>query len=353
MSTLLDDKLNLDILEKICRGTGVEVNISSLAKDLRKHRDTIRTQVKALFEHEVINQPIYPFLWLYHEYPLLVVVNADLPRDEMTEEFIKNDPHIFGAFYVKDEEYNTFLIQFFRDITAYMEWKKRIVKEKLIPPRDLRYPASASFFSNKHIIKYQPHSPIYLMEEKLNNGEEINLNGYKLNKIGLEILKKLMTDGSIRTNENLLSKELGVNRKTVERRISNLLREKVVGRPVCRFPNFFVPPNEFLVYYLVEIRKSENNVLKAIKADPHIPLAMEASIGRYNYLLFQVFSRVDEHLDWEDKYIKRFPGSLGAMKNIYLSPKQTVSIDQQKISLGIIQQRKIALHGSELMEFVK
>jgi len=353
VSALLDDKLNLEILENICSGTGVEVNISSLAKDLGKHRDTIRSQVTTLFEQNIINTPVYPFRWLFQEYPLLVIVNSDLPKDEKTEHFVRTDEHIFGAFYVKDEEYNMFLIEFFKDITSHMEWRKRIVAEHKIPPRDVRYPASASYFSTKHVIKYQPHSPIFQMEEKQRQGEELKINGYTLNTLSLQILKRLMTGKNFRTNENQLAKILDVNRKTVERRISNLLEEKIIGSPVCRFPRFFVPSSQFLVYYLVEIKKSYTQVIQAIKSDPCIPFALEASIGRYNLLMFQVFSSVDEHLEWEDRYTSRFPGSLGAMKNIYLSPNMTVSIDQQKIALGIIKNRKEALRGREIMESIR
>lgn len=353
MSALIDNELNLAILENICNGVGVEVNISDLAKTLKKHRDTIRDQIKALFDYNIINRPIYPFVRLYQEYPLLVIVRADLPKTEEIVEFLMEDEHIFGAFYVKDEEYNTFLIMFFKDISTYVDWRKKIVAEKDIPPRDVRYPASGSFFSSKHIIKYQPYSPIFQMEEKYQKGETLILNGYKLNDLSIQILKKLMMGESIRTNENLLSKRLAVNRKTVERRVLALLKEKVVGRPVCRFPKFFVPPDHILVYYLLEIKKSLDNVVRAIKSDPNVPLAFEASLGRYNLLLFQVFSTVDEHLEWEDRYTTRFPGSLGAMKNIYLSPKMTARIDQQKISLAIIRKRKEILYGSELKELVR
>jgi len=353
MSALLDDELNLTILENVCSGVGIEVNISDLAKTLTRHRDTIRDQVNALFDNNIINRPIYPFIRLYEEYPILVIVRADLPRTEGISKFLIEDEHIFGAFYVKDEEFNTFLIMFFKDISTYVDWRKKIVIEKDIPPRHIRYPANGSFFSNNHIIKYQPHSPIFQMEERHLKGEQLILNGYKLNDLSFQILKRLMLGESIRTNENLLSKEIGVNRKTIERRISALLQENVVSKPVCRFPKFFVPPNHFLVYYLLEIKKSLNNVVKAIKSDPCIPFALEASLGRYNILLFQVFSSVDEHLEWEDRYTSRFPDSLGAMKNIYLSPNQTASINQQKISLGVIRKRKEALYGSELKELVR
>ena len=353
MSTLLDDKTNLAILEHICNGAGVEVNISALAKSLRKHRDTIRDRVKDLFDYRIINKPVYPFIWLYQEYPLLVIVNADIPREPEYDQFLKEDEHIFGAFFVRDQEYNTFLIEYHKDISSYVDWRKKIVKEKKIPPRHDRTPTSASFLSNKHIIKYTPYSPIFQMEDRLQRGEEIYLNNYKINDVNFQILKSLMLGNCIRTNENLLARQLNINRKTIERRISALLNSNIIEKPACRFPKFFVPPDHFLVYYLIEVKTSMSQVIKAIKSDPSIPMALEASIGRYNLLLFQVFSTVDEHLEWELEYSKRFPGAFGAMRNIYLSPKMTVSINQQKISLGIIRNRMERLHGKGLIDLVR
>jgi DNA-binding Lrp family transcriptional regulator len=353
MSELLNDTLNLDILENICSGTGVGVNISALSKTFKKHRNTIQSQVRALFEHKIINTPIYPFMWLYQEYPLLVVVRADLPRTEEIDKFLREDQHIFGAFYVRDEEYNTLLIEYHSNLHSYGQWKKKIVEEHKIPPREIRYPAHALFFSNKHIIKYQPYSPIFTMEEKYKSGQELEINGYKMNKLCFQILKTLVLGNGIRTNENLLAQNLNVHRKTIERRISNLLRENIISGPACRFPKFFVPPNQILVYCLVEIKKSKDKIIKAIKSDPCIPLALETSMGRYNLLLFKVFFSVEDHFKWEERYDNRFPDSIGAMKKIVLSPQMTASIDQQKVSLNIIRQKKEWLHGRELIETIK
>jgi len=353
MSELLNDLRNLEILESICSGTGVEVNISALSNAFKRHRNTIKEQVKSLFEYQIINRPIFPFIWLYEEYPLLVIVRADLPKNEQTDRFLKDDEHIFGAFYVRDEEYNIFLIEFFRDIFHYGEWLKKVVAENKIPPREGRYPAHRLFFSNRAIFKYQPYSPIYKMEEKFKNGEELVLNGFRLNPLCFQIMKKLVLGEGIRTNENLLAQKLKVHRKTIERRIEDLVNAGIVSRPACRFPKFFVPPDHILVYYLVEIKKSLDKIIKAIKADSNIPLALEASIGRYNLLLFGSFFNVEDHFKWEEIYDKRFPDCIGAMKKIYLSPQMTASIDQQKVSLNIIKQRKEQLYGKGLVESVQ
>jgi DNA-binding Lrp family transcriptional regulator len=353
MSDLLNDTLNLDILENICSGTGVDVNISALSKTFKKHRNTIKSQVRDLFDLKIINKPIYPFIQLYQEYPLLVVVRADLPKTHEIDKFLREDEHIFGAFYVRDEEYNTLIIEYHSNLYTYGQWKKRIVEENKIPPREIRYPAHALFFSNEHIIKYQPESPIFTIEEKLKSGEKMEFNGLKMNNLSFQILNALVLGIGIRTNENLLAKKLNVHRKTIERRISALLKEKVISNPVCRFPKFFVPPTHILIYCLIEIKKSRDKIIKAIKSDPHIPLALETSMGRYNLLLFKVFLNVEEHFKWEDRYDSRFPDCIGAMKKIFLSPQMTASINQQKVSLNIIRHRKEWLHGRELIETVK
>ena len=345
MAHPLEDRLNLDILENICYGTGVEVNISALAQTFKRHRNTIKEQVSALFEHRILDRPIFPFLWLYKECPMLLVVRADLPRTEKVDRFLNEDGHIFGAFYVRDEEFNTLLIEFFKDLHSYVEWRKNIVLRDLIPPRENRFPSHALFFSSENIVKYQPYSPISGMEERIRRGERLELNGYRLNSLCFQIMKKLVLGEGIRTNENTLAQKLDVHRKTIERRIADLVHAGVVSHPACRFPKFFVPPDHILVFYLVEVKKSIDRIISAVGSDPAIPMALETNIGRYNLLLFGAFITVEDSFRWEEQYEARFPDSIGAMKKIYLSPQMTASIDQQKVSLNIIRQRKEALAG--------
>jgi hypothetical protein len=350
MASPLDDRLNLDILENICYGTGVEVNISALAGAFKRHRNTIKEQVSALFENRILDRPIFPFIWLYKEYPMFLVVRADLPRTEQVDRFLKEDEHIFGAFYVRDEEYNTLLIEFFKDLYSYVEWRKNIVIENRIPPRENRFPSQTTFFSSQNIVKYQPQSPIIGMEERMREGERLELNGYRLNGLCFQIMKRLVLGEGIRTNENLLAQKLKVHRKTIERRIADLVRAGVVSHPACRFPKFFVPPDHILVHYLVEVKRSLDGILAAVRSDPAIPLALETNIGRYNLLLFGAFITVEDSFRWEEQYERRFPDCIGAMKKIYLSPQMTASIDQQKVSLNIIRRHKEALAGKGLPE---
>lgn len=348
MTDLLDDQLNLEILEAICSGDGVNVNVSSFSKTFKKHRNTIKSQVINLFKHRIINKPFYPFMWLYEEYPLMVVAQADLPRNEKMEAFFRADENIFAGFYVRDQEYNTLLIEYHKDLYEYGRWRKRIVSEKKIPPRETRYPASSLYFSTQQIIKYMPESPIYIMEKKLKKDEDYEINGFELNDLSFNIMKQLMEGKGIRTNENYLSEKLGVHRKTVEKRISAMIAKKIIMKPVCRFPHFFVPPNKILCFSLLEIKRSKEKIIRAVGKDHHIPIAYEANVGRYNMMLFGVFFNVEEHFEWLENYDKRFSGCIGAMKNIYLSPKMTTTIDQQKVSLNIIKEKMQTLHGKEL-----
>ena len=352
MSELLDNLLNLEILERICDGAGVEVNFCALADSLDKHRNTVRTYVHELFEHNIIKSPWYPFMWMYGEYPLLVISRADLEKSDAIDRFLKEDEHIMSAYYVRDEEYNTLLIEYHTDIHSYGLWRHMIVSEKKIPPREFRTPADSLVFDMRHLVKYQPNAAIRVIEDRFRNGEETKINDHRISPVCFEILKKLVQGEGIRTNENLLAKELNVHRITVERRIAALLRENVVGPPMCRFPNLFVAPGQILVYYLLEIRKMHKNIIQTIRSDPHIPFAVEASHKRYNMLLFGVFFSVEEHFMWEERYDNRFPKALGAMKKVYLSPKMSVDIDQRKIPLSIVRRKREALYGQQLMESV-
>lgn len=353
MSKLLNDMLNLKILEQICGGTGVEMNIAYLAQKLKKHRKTIKSHANALFEHKLINKPVYPFVWLYSEYPLLVVSEADLPITDEINRYLKEDPHIFGAFFVRHEEYNTLLIEMHKDIYSYGEWRKRIVLDRKIPSRESRYPSDSFLYSNKQFIKYKPFSSISILEEQIEKKGSLYLAGLNLCDLDFQILKQLMLGKGIRTNENMLAQILDVNRMTIERRIRALIKEKVIAHPVCRYPHFFVPPNYILVYCLMEIKKSWDKVISAIKLDPHVPIALEANVRRYNLLLFNVFPDVETMFRWERMYEKRFPDSIGAVRKIIVSPEMTASMNQQKVSLHIIKMRKELLRGKELVDVVK
>ena len=352
MDELIADELNLKILQHICSGDGLSVNISELSHTLRKHRNTIRDRVDDLFSHEIINRPVYPFFWLYTEYPLMVIARADLPRDEITNKFIEEDPHIFAAFFKKDEEYNTLLIEYHKDIYSHLIWRDAVTKEGKLPPRENRYPSDALFFSNKTFIKYHPEHLIDVLEREKKKHNSI-INGYKLDDLSFDILKKLIHGEGIRTNEHHLSVGLGVHRKTIERRIKDLCDARIILRPVCRFPRFMVLPDYTLVISLIEIKKHSDAIIKAWQNDPNVPFILRVSMGRYTHMIYSNFYRIRDHLEWEEEYNQRFLDCIGAIKNIYLSPSMMFSINQQYVSLGIIEKRLNKIRGKKLVVSMK
>ena len=76
----LEDKFSLRLLRHLVSGDGVRVNINSLANKLKLHRTTVSKRVQLLFKHRILDKPRYPFLQLFHEYGLLVIALADIPR---------------------------------------------------------------------------------------------------------------------------------------------------------------------------------------------------------------------------------------------------------------------------------
>jgi DNA-binding Lrp family transcriptional regulator len=351
MNDLLNDELNLQILENICSGSGVEVNISELSRSLKKHRNTIRDRIENLLEYKIINRPSYPFFWLYNEYPLMVIARADLPRDEQTVKFIEEDPHIFAAFFKKDEQYNTFLIEFFTDIGHHQRWREEVTRENKIPPRETRYPADIMYFDT-NFLKYNPAHMVQLIEDDMELLHGM-LNNYKLDELSIQILKKLAYGEGIQTNEHFLAEKLGVHRRTIERRIDRLIESKIVLPPTCRFPRLLVPPDYNLVFSLVEIKKNAEKILSAWRADPHIPLMLKAGTGRYTHLIFSSFSRIRDHLKWEEDFDQRFPDCVGAIWNKYLSPSMTFSIAQQFVSRAIINRKLDQIRGKDLVDMMK
>ena len=347
MADILNDETNLKILKNICDGKAVSINYSYLSKKLKKHRDTVRKRADKLLKRKIINPPIFPFFGQYREHPLLILVQADIPTDQHFEKWIKDDAHIFAAYKLKRGEYNTLLILFHRNILRYQLWRRSLVREGKIPPRNTRYPSSVSFFSTQMMIKYEPSASVKLLENALEKKGSITLNNYKLDKLSFQILKSLVNGEGIRINEAMLSKILGINRKTVKKRIKDLLKERMILEPVCRFPAFFGPSDSVLVVSLVEVKKNEKEFVEHVKKDSHISFAFQICSGRYNYLLFEVFERVADHIQWEHKLTKSFSDCLGVCDAIYLTPNMTLNMDQQKVSLAVINKKLELLKNPE------
>ena len=76
------------------------------------------------------------------------------------------------------------------------------------------------------------------------------------------------------------------------------------------------------------------------------------AIGGYNALLFSAHPDVSEHMEWEQSLSRRFPGCIGHVDIAYLSPRTKILIDQQKVSLGIIEDRLSRIRGRKLKKTI-
>jgi len=347
-SELLEDETNLLLLRSLVSGESVSANISALSDKMKRHRNTLRKGLADLIEHQVVNPPVCPFMGLYREYPLLVVVHADLPHEKRMRDWVANDKQIFAAYWSRYQEYNTLLFIYHKDVLAYQLWRESLTEERKIPPRETRFPSSSFYVSNQLMLKYDPSASIGLLEAELNQKGKIEVNGLVIDELCFKILKLLVSGGVFKINENLLSRELRIHRRTVTRRIDELLRAGWILEPVCRFPDLLCPPNYVLAFSMVEVRKGRDRVTLAFQNDPHVSMALRISIGGYNVLLFSAHPDISEHMEWEQSLSRRFPGCIGHADIAYLSPRTKILIDQQKVSLGIIEERLSRARGKRL-----
>ena len=355
MTDLLNDELNLKILKLIVSGDGVEINISGLSKTLNKHRNTIRDRVNQLLKHKIICKPQYPFPWLFKELPLMVISRHNFYRDDKTKHFIEFDSPIYAAFFFKEEEYNTLMISFHKNVCDHQEWYENVIKEGKIPFREEGYPSQVLHLGTGCFVKYNPSISIRVIEKNFVDKIQNSIRGLYLDELSFEILKKLLRGEGIRTNENFLAKELNIHRRTIERRINTLHKKGIISRPVCRFPRIICPPEYILVKSLFEIKKDHDLILKTLKSDPHVTWMIKAVTGKggYNLVLFSSFYRIRDQLKWQEELDQRFPSCIGAIKDTYLSPSMTFSIDPEYVSKCIIENRLKQIHGKKLVSMMK
>jgi len=347
-SDLVEDEMNLLLLRSLVSGESVSVNISALSEKTKRHRNTLRNAVAELLERKVVNPPVCPFMGLYREYPLLVVVRADLPHEKRVRDWVTSDKQIFAAYWSRHEEYNTLLFVYHKDVLAYQLWRESLTEEGKIPPRDTRFPSSSIYVSNQLMLKYDPSAAIGLMETELRQKGKIEINGLVIDELRFDILKHLVSGGVFKINENRLSRELQIHRRTVIRRVDELLKDGWILEPVCRFPDLLCPPNYVLAYSMMEIRKGRDRVTTALQNDPHVSMVLRISVGGYNALLFSAHPDISEHMEWEQSMSRLFPGCIGHVDITYLSPRTKMLIDQQKVSLGIIEEKLSRIRGKKL-----
>jgi hypothetical protein len=356
MARIVNDLRDYTLLENLVSGSAVSVNLSTLSRVLGKHRNTVRTKVESIFSHRILHLPVYPFTALYRVYPLLVVIQLDLPEGtsdrERFETWIKEDPFIFAAFRSRQGDYDTILFVYHEDITSYQLWMESqpsILRLKYgVSEAASDFVSSTSYFSNQRMIKYEPSSGIELIKSDFKEKGRLVINGYELDEVDLKILSSLVAGDGMKTNYTLLVEKTGLHRKTIEKRVVSMIKDGVVSSPVCRFPNFFVPPKYILTYSLLEVRSSLDSVIRELVHDPHVPIGFRIIEGKYNLLLFGNHSSISDHIRWEDTYRQKFPGSFGSANITYLTPEMTISFDQQLVSLSYIKNQLKILEGKEL-----
>ena len=353
MKGTLEDHLNLKIMELICSGTGVSVNISELSNIFEKHRNTIKNNITKLFEYKILERPSYPFSQLFKEWPLLVIEKANFQRDLKTNTFIEKDPSIWAAFFAKENDYNTLLIEFHKDLYSYQNWRESIITDGKITLEEKSYPSEAVFLTMKNLIKYNPPESVQIIQNNFENNRHKELNGLKINEFKIELIKLLLTGKGISTNENYLGNVLNVHRRTVKRRIEKLLNQRILDNPICCFPRVWVPPEYSLVFSLFEVKRNYDLLLRTFKNDPHVPILFRATVDKFNIALFGIFYKMEDFLEWAEEYDQRFPKCIGAVRNTFLSPKMTFSITHNYVTLSYIQNKINRLYGEKLVEMMK
>lgn len=333
---MIDQEQDFPLLRSLVYGNSVSVNVQSLTKVLRKHRNTVRKRVQEIFEHKVLGQPFFPFVRLFREYPLLVLTETNLPYEDDVLTWFRDDPHIFAAFRSRYSEHNTLLILYHRDITAYELWREKLIVERKFPSvaANLGH-SSTSFHSNQLMIKYEPNAPVYLMEEELKTRGEILTNSYRVDKLSFQIIKLLAEGKCIKLNESQLSKQLGLHRATVVRKTQEFIDQEWISNPVCRFPGFFTPPNYVLGICKLEIKSDRQAFIQALRNDPHVTMALNTSQDQYNILLFAAFRNLDEELLWEVRNDLKFRKAIGKVDIHFYSLTNVADTSQKRVYLGL------------------
>lgn len=339
MKSLLEDKLNLKLLRYLVSGKEVRVNIRAIAKEFNMHRSTVKKKVEWLFNENLINPPFYPFPQLYKEYPILVLVKADIPRTEETKEFFMDDAHIFAAFSCMEGPYNTLLMEFFKDLETYHSWREQIVIDQKIPTREHRAPAHAYIFSNKLTFKYDPTCFIKNLQKTYQQKGNVTIDNNTLDKITFPIFYHLMKGDFIQRNDSHIARDLGVNRKTIKHRIDQLLKQQIISPPKCFFPNLFIPPAYNLVVSMIEVKSNNDEIKRYLLKHNNIARAQETSTGCYNLLIFSAFKTIEDFFDLGEDMMKKFPYNIGAIENTILSSRMIHTIKPQKLSLGWIDRK--------------
>jgi hypothetical protein len=165
------------------------------------------------------------------------------------------------------------------------------------------------------------------------------MNGQEIDELSLNIIHTIMKGECIRTNETLLAKELGIQRKTVIRKIQSLLEANIISYPRVFFPEIFGPSDFLLIFSLIEIKNNMDQIIRHLVTDPFVPLVLRANEGRYNLFIIANFPKIDDFIEWQEEMSSLYPEDIGAMKNTFLSPHKSFSIRKNNVALAFIRNR--------------
>jgi DNA-binding Lrp family transcriptional regulator len=312
MTDLLDDKNNLVILEELVSGNAVSVNYSHLSRYLEKHRHTMIRRVQRIFDCGLLKPPSVPFLGLAKVYPLLVILHIEVPDDERFIQWIKQDPYILAAFKTRHLEHNTILLIYHKNISSYLRWRESLpatmTAEYKIPEHLTRFASMTSYYANDLMVKYEPSSGMALVLKEFEDHGNIGIRGCILNSADLEVAQCLTNGIGLKINQTLLCEKTGLHRKTVQNRISALIKAGYI----------------------------------------RIPVLFKTLQGKYNAFVFSNHYRIEDHLRWDEEYRIRFSGCFGHASITYLTPMMTISFDWQIVSLLYIRNRMGIHRGREL-----
>jgi len=335
----MSNELSLRVLRHLVSGEGVAVNINSLSKALDMHRATAGKRVQWLFDNHILDPPTCSFPQVFKEFPLFVLAWADIPRTEQALEFFKDETNIFAAFSCMEGPYNTLLMEFFKDMDSYQNWRERIVTEQKLPSRDKRAPAEVQMFSNNLAFKYNPTCFLRDMQVEFRMRGKVELGGHVMDQSTFPIFQALMKGEHIRVRSTFMAKELDQDSRKISRRVQMLRDDGFISGPRCYFPNLLVPPGHNMIVSLLEVKEQKELVKRAIMMDNHVPRALRISSRRYNMLVLSAFAKVEEFFEWGEALKDRFGDDIGGIQNTILSSKMVHTIKTQKVSLGIIERR--------------
>ena len=357
MTDLLDDRNNLVILEELVSGNAVSVNYSQLSRTLEKHRHTMMKKVQRILDCGLLKPPSVPFLGVTKVYPLLIVLHVEVPDDERFIQWVKRDPHILAAFKTRHLEHNTILLIYHESISSYLRWREALPAtmkaEYKIPEHLTTFASMTSYYSNDLMVKYDPSSGMALVMKEFEEQGNIGIRDCILNAADFQVAQCLTNGVGLKINQTLLCEKTGLHRKTVENRISALIKAGYIRKPVCSFPSLFVPPGCNLVLSLIEIKKNREKILSEFLKDNHIPIVFKTLQGKYNAFIFSNHYRIEDYLRWDEEFRTRFPGCLGHESVTYLTPMMTISFDWQIVSLLYIRNRMSIHRGRELRKALR